>query len=161
MTEKEFIAKYIVDGLGPDWTSTADALYWARSYKMPQAELFEISKDFLSISDAWLDNGIFSSSVYKAKEVVAQHTGPCPPREVIEPGWVACKEGTKIPIDFVSASGSDGDVDYIDDALHVFSGRNAEHFDIYYRTSDGKLHECDSESAVTDFPDETYWESEV
>jgi hypothetical protein len=61
--------------------------------------------------------------------------------------WIATKEGKKKEIVFIAAS----ECKNAEDALRYFSSHCACHFDIYFRTEDGVLHQTEAESTVEDF----------
>ena len=48
MSEQEFIAKYQGKEQG-FWLASACALFWARSYRMPQPELLVMSQDYMKV----------------------------------------------------------------------------------------------------------------
>ena len=69
MTHLEFKEKWSNREISQNvWSSTSDHLFWARAYYIPEEQLLEMSKDFLSLGVTG-----YSSSVSLAKRVVSKY----------------------------------------------------------------------------------------
>lgn len=62
-------------------------------------------------------------------------------------GWVCCKEGTKKEIDWAEPEAGRN----AENILLDFGHSQADHFEIYFRDSKGKLNSVDSEALPEDF----------
>ncbi len=68
-------------------------------------------------------------------------------KKKIERGWVFCKEGTKKEVGFAEPEAGHN----AESEMHNFSREYANHFEVYFRDSKGKLNSVDAEALPEDF----------
>lgn len=80
--------------------------------------------------------------------VILRNGGVVKAKAKAKRGWVATAEGATEEIGFAEP----GEYKNADAAVHGFEQSISDHFDLYFRATDGTLHSTADESAPDDFP---------